>query len=479
MSKPEWLEELQSLCEAAIEEKLTDEQRGRLEHLVFEHPQARRFYVEYLHQHGCLHWSNAEPALLPPMVQPATSTSPSWRSRMPRRGAYWAAALAASMLLAIWIWPRNTAPSIQPAAIATISGDKACKWGAGTLPTEVGARLTRGRLRLAEGIAQIVFDSGAEVRLEGPADLELLSRDKCILHTGRLVAKVPHKAIGFVVDTPTAVLKDLGTEFGVNVKDEKTADVQVFDGIVDVQHRSSGKTERLLTGKNKRFGATEVADFDPQAEKPAVTGKTPTGSERIVQISTATGRGKDAYVQPKYPSDHSSDILILIKNSVPEKSEYQRKGYIGLDLAAAAGMKILDAQLTFTFTPTGLGFASEVPDATFLVYGLLNQGLDSWDEKTIRWKNAPANGPGGAAVDQSKVTLLGSFQIAQGELQGTRSISGKSLVDFLNRDTNAVATFILVRKTLGSGRTDLVHGFANKHHPTLPPPTLKLSVVPK
>ena len=52
-------------------------------------------------------------------------------------------------------------------------------------------------------------------------------------------------------------------------------------------------------------------------------------------------------------------------------------------------------------------------------------------------------------------------------------------MDFLNRDTNGLATFILVRETKGSGRTDLVHGFANKRHPSLPPPTLKLTVVPR
>jgi hypothetical protein len=75
--------------------------------------------------------------------------------------------------------------------------------------------------------------------------------------------------------------------------------------------------------------------------------------------------------------------------------------------------------------------------------------------------------------------LLGKFEIPQGTQSGTRSISGEKLVDFLNRDTNQMATFILVRETAGSGRTDYVHGFANKNHPTLPPPTLKLGVIPR
>src|SRR5208337_2732796 len=201
---------------------------------------------------------------------------------------------------------------------------------------------------------------------------------------------------GFTVDTPTAVLKDLGTEFGVNVKDAQTADVQVFNGMVDVQHRGSGKTERLLTGKNRRFGTDDVSDFDPLAEKPATDPAPRPGNAgaRLVQISTAMGRGKDAYVQPLYPSEHHSEVLLLVKTTPDDKNNYNRKAYIGMDLTPVAGMKVLDAQLSFTFAPTGMGFASEVPDATFAVYGLIDESLDNWDERTIRWNNAPANRAG-------------------------------------------------------------------------------------
>ena len=53
---------------------------------------------------------------------------------------------------------------------------------------------------------------------------------------------------------------------------------------------------------------------------------------------------------------------------------------------------------------------------------------------------------------------------------------GEDWARFLNRDTNRVATFVLVRQTPGSGRNCLVHGFAGKNHPTLPPPTLKVTI---
>jgi ferric-dicitrate binding protein FerR (iron transport regulator) len=488
MNEPDWFAELHELCEATIEDRLTGEQRQRLEQLVLENPEARRFYTEYIHQHGCLHWSAAEPGLLPthlPESPAREARGPSFalragEKRWRMRGGWGAGLLAASVLVAIGVglglWPAAARPSY----LATLVSSKACKWDAGTLPTEVGARLGAGRLRLAEGVARIVFDNGAEVTLEGPADLELVAAQKCVLHAGRLIAKVPPPAIGFVIDTPTAVLTDLGTEFGVNVRDAQTAEVQVFNGVVDVRHRATDRSERLVTGRNRRFGTDEVADFDPNAEKPpAAATVRPDDGTRTVHISTALGRGRDAYVQPLFPSPNSSDILLLVKNTLPAKSDYNRKAYIGLDLAPLAGMKILDAQLSFTFTPTGMGFASEVPDATFAVYGLTDETLDDWDEKTLRWNNAPANRPGGAELDPTKVVKLGTFEIVQGALQGTRSIAGPALVEFLARDTNGLATFILVRETKGNGRADLVHGFAGKNHPYLPPPTLKLTVAPR
>jgi hypothetical protein len=72
-----WNEELADLCDAVIDDRLTPEQLARLEALVLAEPEAKRFYVEYLHQHGCLHWSAAQAA-------PATlSRSPAGVRRSP------------------------------------------------------------------------------------------------------------------------------------------------------------------------------------------------------------------------------------------------------------------------------------------------------------------------------------------------------------------------------------------------------------
>jgi hypothetical protein len=476
-----WQAELTTLCDAVIEDRATAEQLARLETLVLQQPEAKRFYIEYLHQHGCLHWSAAQPALRDPsgvIPRPAAGSRETIALHSPwKRRLFWTGTLLAASLLAAFAFTMaKRPPAVAPVpTVATLAGASGCKWDSGTLPTEEGARLGAGRLRLAEGIIRIKFDNGVTLTVEAPADLEIESAQRCVLHGGRLIAKVPPPAIGFTVDTPTAVLHDLGTEFGVNVRGSEGSDVQVFEGIVDVQHRKSGKTERMKTGNNRRFEANKVDDFDPNADKPASVVGTPTPEgTRVVHLTTAMGKGKDAYVQRLYPSEHFSDILLLIKNATNE--DYARKVYLGFDLAPVKGKKILDAQLSVTFAPTGMGFASEVGDCTFAVYGLTDEKMDDWNDRTVRWKGAPANVAGGARLDLKKVTRLGSFDLARGVQQGVRSIATPELVDFLQKDTNGLATVIVVRETLGSGRYDLVHGFAGKNHPTLPPPTLKLTV---
>jgi hypothetical protein len=388
-------------------------------------------------------------------------------------------AAAAALMLGVWLAVRSRGGQVPP-LVARLSGTVGCKWGSGSLPTETGARLPAGRLRLVEGLARITFADGADVTLEGPADFELISPSRCILRRGRLVAKVPDEAIGFTVDTATAVIKDLGTEFGVNAREGLSADVHVFDGLVNVRHRGTGRVEHMRTGESFRFAPEDVSAFDALAEPPATEWPNrwvESGAARLIQISTAMGRGTDAYVQPPAPPKDVPKAVLLVK-STPNPA-YNRKAYIGLDLTPVSGLQIIEAQFSLVLAPTGMGFASEVPDATFAVYGLTDELLDDWVGRTILWESAPANRPGGAALDPAKVVLIGRFEVAQGVLSGTREISGPALVDFLNRDTNGLATLILVRETIGSGREDLVHGFAGRYHPNLLPPTLKLRAAPR
>jgi hypothetical protein len=377
----------------------------------------------------------------------------------------------------LWAARRPGPPAESPAPVATLTAVKGCRWLGGTLPTEPGADLPPGRLRLDEGTARLAFAGGAEVTLEGPCDVELTGPARCVLHRGRLVAKVAGPTPGFVVETPPAVLRDRGTEFGVYVRDDATADVEVFAGAVDVQQRATGETQRVREGGAVRVGGAGITEVDPDAE--SVLPAAPPAARKVIHIPTSAGRGRDVYVCSGQVPTGAQRHLLQVKTILPEAEPYQRKTYLGFDLAALAGGRVAEARLRLTLVLGDHGFASVFPDSTFAVYGLTDEALDGWDDATLTWETAPGNGPGGTGLDPAKVVRLGRFAVERGVMQGTVAVEGPALADFLNRDTNGLATLIVVRETASTIRKSAIHCFASRYHPTAPPPCLDLTVVPR
>ncbi|WP_372718822.1 LamG-like jellyroll fold domain-containing protein [Novipirellula sp.] len=98
----------------------------------------------------------------------------------------------------------------------------------------VGKRLTAGTLKLEQGLVQMEFMSGAVVAIEGPAELQIHSKNAATLLSGRVTANVPPRARGFVLNSPKAAIVDLGTEFGVSVTPTGTSEVEVLSGEVEL-----------------------------------------------------------------------------------------------------------------------------------------------------------------------------------------------------------------------------------------------------
>lgn len=126
---------------------------------------------------------------------------------------------------------------------------------------------------------------------------------------------------------------------------------------------------------------------------------------------------------------------------------WERRAYLGFDLSDVAEKKIAAAELSLCFAPTGLGFSSRIPDATFKVYGVKDGPEDEWSEAELKWDNAPACGETSTLADETKLVLLGSFVIPQGEESATVVISDRALSEFLNADSNRLATMLVVRET--------------------------------
>jgi len=338
---------------------------------------------------------------------------------------------------------------------------------------------------LKEGLARLKFISGAEITLEAPVDIELISPMLCRLHRGTVVAKIPEQAIGFSIDTESAKLVDYGTEFGVHVGAQgEGTNVLVFDGIVDVEQKESGKVQRLTTGNGSKvnsqvFELTESAPLELSVRNVNALLKNDFGAGKTIKITTADGRGEDAYVQSTDSDTHTSEILLLAKNSetFDEDLGYSRKVYLRFDLGSLSpDADVSGAELILEVQKSDFGYASFVPDAEFVVYGVRD---DEWERSSLAWETAPANNHTGGSADVSKVVELGSFMIPQGIYSGEVGVDGESLAKFLQQEKrgDGQATFLVTRRTgeirRGGG---LVHAFASKRHSNASPPTLQIEV---
>jgi ferric-dicitrate binding protein FerR (iron transport regulator) len=153
----------------------------------------------------------------------------------PRTMRAWGA-LAAALLIATSISVVSYVIGSRPVFVGTLTDATGCRWGSSPTPIEVGSFLEDGQqLDLLQGRAVITFASGAKVLLEGPSSVRLDSDKEVQLIDGRLAAKVPRQAIGFTVTSGLARFIDLGTAFTLNLVAEKSFELHVFEGMVEVR----------------------------------------------------------------------------------------------------------------------------------------------------------------------------------------------------------------------------------------------------
>jgi hypothetical protein len=226
-------------------------------------------------------------------------------------------------VLATGIW-RQPAPEPELAkasntGIATLTQGVNCSWASSVVP-QIGEPLQQGRLDLLTGIAEIQFQQGATVILEGPASLELVDANRAVLQSGRAVAKVPKSAVGFGLDTPAAHIVDLGTEFGVAVSEAGSTLLQVYNGKVVAGRWEGGAPRRELI-------AGQAVSFDANANQPP--GALPFVPDRFLrEMPPAASRGKDELVPYNVSRSDTLHLVPAPKSVVVDGdlSEWDRSG---------------------------------------------------------------------------------------------------------------------------------------------------------
>ncbi len=327
-NSPSARELIHALCDGVI----SPEQLETLDRLVITDVEVRRLYIRMmqlhagLYQHAPMVASLTEsecdccPAMDDTMVLPSLAELQKYeeqeqeqqevelpepallRKPNPSRSIAWRAGLAAAIALVIGAAAlislnksapppqilQNTAlrtlvhpeekeisPSTEPVkplgpSVATIINAVDAEWGGDTTGDLNSGMPAGASVELKIGCAELVFTGGAHVVIQGPAQFVITSGSAVRLMSGKLVANVPGG--GFVVNTPTASVKDLGTEFGVGVEGDGQTQVDVFKGKVQAAPMTAGTSspppEQLLSEGQAAQVSTSAVAMDRNGASP-------------------------------------------------------------------------------------------------------------------------------------------------------------------------------------------------------------------
>jgi ferric-dicitrate binding protein FerR (iron transport regulator) len=269
---PDRFDRLCELIQAVCDERITPEQGEELEAWLCQDEVACRVYVQYMNLHASIHWDKAQE--LEADQSQAVPAETRNRARSPVLGflgemfqagvSVFGRSTVLSLLFAIGmpcvvlaillthIGSRSAMemahqPDASQSAVVNSVGHVVavhrCQWGTPDNALSAGAPLPSGKhFYLVKGLLQVAFDDGARVLLRGPASFEATGAGECMLLAGSLVATAPKGAEGFTVQTPTATVVDLGTEFGVSVGENGVSEAHVFAGEVEVGARMPNAT---------------------------------------------------------------------------------------------------------------------------------------------------------------------------------------------------------------------------------------------
>jgi hypothetical protein len=252
--------ELNDLCNGVVDGTLAEPQRARLSQWLASSEAARHFYVRAIGLSASLYsYAGEMQAEAPDAVAGSKIT------RLAFRWGLGSLAIAASIVLLLWITARpkhedGPAGTKSEEIVARLTGSKECQW-LDHATVQPGDQVHRGqRLELAGGFAEITFDSGAQIVLEGPGSLEINSAWDATLRRGTLKATVPPEAIGFRISNPSVEVVDLGTEFTMIADATGSADVLVLKGAVEAAPRGAADQQTVVLRENesRRFGQAGV-----------------------------------------------------------------------------------------------------------------------------------------------------------------------------------------------------------------------------
>ncbi|MHC4131015.1 MAG: LamG-like jellyroll fold domain-containing protein [Planctomycetota bacterium] len=281
---------------------------------------------------------------------------------------------------------------IQPVPVAALTDTYKAKWYNPNTPARPDNKLLPGAFMLQEGYAEITFNDGAVVILEAPTHITIETTNKASLELGKITARVPVYSQGFTINTPTATIIDLGTEFGVEVKEDGTSDLHTFKGQIALSANYNGNLEKesqiVKAGFARRVvaGSRKIIDitFNEKAFSKTTTPHpliedTPVAEDALVSdnIHAFEGQTGSSYIEAVLNSKpvvywrFDRRNLVDVVNSTGENPIYKGT-YMGemefCDFGVNNDALKLDSHREGEVRSDGLGFAPSAENGTSIVF---------------------------------------------------------------------------------------------------------------
>ena len=270
---------LDELISALLEQSITESQFAELNEFLRNDPSARKHYLSLQMVEAGLRekYMLASKVLgLPTQNLPAPITNTFFDSKL-TKAVVALAALVAIVISGASIWEQLTrpvskqglvqqSPERQPkqilldAALARVTNLDEAVWESPDI--EIGSLLNAEEYELKFGHAEITFDSGSVVTIVNHCKFRIINANRLRVKFGQLIADVPEQAVGFQVETPSGVVTDLSTTFGVNVKQDGDSDVHVLKGLVEAKTNGQ-ETDSMLVKESSAIRMSAKSQLLP------------------------------------------------------------------------------------------------------------------------------------------------------------------------------------------------------------------------
>jgi hypothetical protein len=231
MSKPPF-PDIDELLQRLLDDQIQPEEMERLQKAIRENPRVRDYYIDSMLVCAVIRRSSQVTGELSEsdLIQALSGEGKQGHSKRIVRYLYSIAAILILGILTLTflnIFLQRT----QGPAIGKLLDTYEAQWR-GSRPRP-GEPLYAGRYNLREGVAKMELDLGTSLLLEAPCQIKLTSVGEVSLKSGRIVV-VSSQLKDFRVRTLTALITDLGTEFGVIAHSDGSTEAHVLKGRISV-----------------------------------------------------------------------------------------------------------------------------------------------------------------------------------------------------------------------------------------------------